>query len=316
MQIAKKIDLLPQMAIFAKVADLGSFKAVADLMVKSPSTITRAIQDLEDAFGVPLLNRRSDSFGLTDAGHAMIGQCRLLLHAVDSAELAVTATTPELTGTLHIAASAALLRWVVQPHMADFLRAHPQLYVQAKVVPSDGRLSGNLPDVMVMTRARQPPELQTLDLLPMRYLLCATPAYLARHGAPGHPSQLAQHNCLHYHEDQHDSDWRFVLGDEVVNHYASSHYGVSNNSVLYDAMLNDIGIACLPEFAVDRLLDVGYAHHLLPDWTLTTHYSGIATLGYRPDKLLRPKVQAFLDHMQTAVARARALPPQPHHPLY
>lgn len=317
MSLQTQLHILPLLAVYAKVVEHGSFKAAADELGRSASSVTRDIATLEATLNISLLQRAArQKVIVTDAGNAIYKQACNLLSSSQAALSLAAHSSDELSGSVHIAGGTALMSWIVQPCIADFLASYPRIQILLRTVQSRAPLVQGTPDILVLPHGRQLPNVPTYPLLDVNYVLCASPHYLASNKKPlNHPTDLTMHDCLHVSEDPSDSDWRFSQGPNVVNVTARSRYTVSNSSLLLQAMLDHLGVACLPDFTVRRALSVGIATRILPDWVLSTSYSGNASLS-TPAAFVTPQTSKLVEHIQHAIAQSTHPLAKAHHPVY
>ena len=139
-------------------------------------------------------------------------------------------------------------------------------------------------------------------LMRIRHLACASPTYLAQHGKPSHPRDLASHSCLYLGDDERDRQWRFRRGGEVVTVKVRGRYVANHSEVRLEGALQSLGIASLPELTARSSLAAGELVTVLDDWEHLTNYAGTAWLLYPPNRLLAPKLRVWIDHLVAGLA--------------
>ena len=241
---------LQDLEIFVHTADLGSLSAAARRLDLTPAAASAALKRLEATLHAPLFVRSTRSLRLTAEGETFLPRCRQALELLADGREAIASGRTVVRGVLQLSLPSDLGRNLLLPWLDAFQGAHPQLELRL-------RLSDRLADVYrqpvdVAVRYGSPPDssLVALPLLPAnRRVLCTSPAYLARHGAPSEPAALRDHNCLCYMlgEVVHDR-WRFfrdgqehsvqVHGDRVsddgdaVRRWAVAGHGMAYKSWL------------------------------------------------------------------------------------
>ena len=190
------MDRLDALKVFCAVVDAGGFSKAAARLGISTSSVTHQIGVLESHFGVKLLNRTTRSMSLTDEGRRCIEQARRLLDEMDDLESALSDTAQQPRGVLRVDMPDILARLYVAPALPRFLAAYPELSV--RLTASDRLIDMVDEGVDVMLRIGELPDsaLVGRSIFKNRYVCAAAPDYLARHGKPQHPDDLAQHTCL------------------------------------------------------------------------------------------------------------------------
>jgi DNA-binding transcriptional LysR family regulator len=300
---ATRMDQLAALRALRKVVELGSFTAAAEALGLSHTAISRQIAQLESKLGAQLLNRTTRRFALTEAGKQYYEACKQILDALDEADRAVGDHQARPAGTLRINAPMAFGTLELAEWLPDFLAQYPELQVDLvcndRIVDliEDGfdvalRLTRELPDSTLIAK-----RLATSDVL-----LVASPAYLARHGAPRTPRDLLAHNCMTYTQVLRPQDWTFIGPDGVAQTMAVRGTLQANTGIaLRTAALRGLGIATTASFIVHEDLKAGRLVKLLPDYALKPRE--LYAL-YPHNRHLSPKVRAFVD-FAAAVYRER-----------
>ncbi|MBN3728012.1 LysR substrate-binding domain-containing protein [Burkholderia sp. Ac-20379] len=287
-------QLMVEMATFAKVAEAGSFSEAARRLGSTPSAVSRAIARLERALGTRLIVRTTRKLRLSDEGEDVLRHAAELVAAARSVMSLAERRSAEPAGTLRISAPRALGRFLIHPNIPDFLAAHPSVDVVLKL--DDGPLDPAADQVDIVFRITDdpPPGLVGRKLLRIEHVVCATPAYLARHGAPAHPRDLAAHSCVTLSEDPVDTRWRFEQQGTTVAVDVRGRYVANHSGVRLEAVLAGIGIGGVPHFVAAAALRDGRVERVLPDWVFKTNYYGDAWAFCSPSRHTAPKIRSFL----------------------
>jgi DNA-binding transcriptional LysR family regulator len=197
------------MTTFVAVAEAGGFAAAARRLGVSPPVVTRGVSSLEAHLGAKVLTRTTRKVKLTEAGARYPEDCRRVLAELDDIEAAVSGDYAELRGVLALTASVMFGRLYVAPILLDFLAEHPQL--NARVVLSDRVL--DLIDeglnVAVRIAKLNDSSLTALRVGEVRRVVCASPAYLRKHGVPKTPEDLARFDAIAFAPERSSPSWSF-----------------------------------------------------------------------------------------------------------
>ena len=192
------MDRLDALKVFCAVVDAGGFSRAAAKLGISTSSVTHQIGVLETHFGVRLLNRTTRSMSLTDEGRRCIEQARRLLDDMDELESALSDTALEPRGVLRVDMPDILARLYVAPALPRFLAAYPELSVRLSASDRLIDMVDEGVDVMLRIGELADSALVGRSVFRNRYICAASPDYLARHGKPDHPDELARLSCLNF----------------------------------------------------------------------------------------------------------------------
>ncbi|MEM5342778.1 LysR family transcriptional regulator [Paraburkholderia azotifigens] len=290
--------LLPDMATFARVVDSGNFSEAARQLGSTPSTVSRQIKRLEEALGTRLLERSTRSIRVTDSGAQVYGYCRDIVGAASGAVDVAGQVVGEPRGKVSVSAPIAFARSVIHPLIPGFLRDWPDVDVQ--LVFADREIDPLRDDVDIVIRlTRSPPlGLAARRLGTVKWLLCASRAYLDARGTPVEPGDLARHECLYLGETVDDNRWHFRRGTQTQSLEVSGRYIANDVGARLDGALQDFGIASLPDFAVAPALERGDLVQVLADWEFEARsYMGPVWLLYPPNRFLPSRVRALIDYL-------------------
>ena len=256
------------MQIFARVAELNSFSAVAQQMGVARSVVTRQVAALEKQLGVKLMARSTRRVALTSAGAAYLEKCRVILNLVEAAEAGVAEQRQSARG--HIRVSLPLsygLRRMV-PLLLDFARAHPLLTLDMDYTDRRVNLIEEGVDLAIRITARLGATEVARRLGTSQMFTIASPDYLARSGTPLHPTELAQHECLGYTGGGAQGRWTYRIGDTWKAFPVTSRISASNGDALCEAAAQGLGITMQPDFVLEPWLASGRVVKVLEDFDL------------------------------------------------
>lgn len=281
------------LAMFAKVAEEGSYAAAARAMNVSVPTVSRAVARLEERLGGRLFNRTSRQMSLTEFGQRMVEQASALYRHAEEMESAALELSVQPRGLVRLAVPMSFgLRWVA-PLLPELLTHYPGLELDLHLSDSTVDLVADGFDAALRIAALPDSSLVVRRICSVSQYLVAAPAYLARHGRPAHPRELAEHACMSYAYRARSQIWRFTQPDggeqDVV---PRGPLRVTNSDALLAPLLAGVAIAELPEFIAAEYLADGRLEHLLPEWHMTQGGLYFVT----PSARTRPrKVQVLAD---------------------
>lgn len=302
MSINNQLDSLPDMAVFARVVDAGSFSGAARLLGITPSAVSRQVARLEGVLRVRLLERTTRKLRLTEAGTAAFSRCQDMVAAAREVLALSDTQTPTPRGLVRVSMPKAFGRLVVHPLMPSFLRLYPEVDVQLVITDRTVDLFEESIDLAIRITDQPPPGLAGRPLMRIRHLVCASPSYLAEHGVPQHPRDLTQHSCIYLGESELDRLWRFDRGEEAATVKVHGRYGANHSEVRLEGALQSLGIASLPEFTARASLIAGELVPVLQDWNHLTNYAGTAWLLYPPNRFMATKQRVWIDHVVAGLA--------------
>ncbi|BEN11952.1 transcriptional regulator [Serratia marcescens] len=295
--------LLPEMAVFVQVVESGSFSAAARKLGTSPSAVSRSVAKLEQALALQLLHRTTRKLRLSESGEEAFAHCRTLLAAADAVMEIGGRGAVEPEGLVSVSVPKAVGRFVLHPHMPEFLRRYPKVDVRLRLEDRYMDLIDDRVDLALRITDRPSPGLIGRQLMRIDHLLCATPHYLAQHGTPQHPHDLAAHSCIYLGETPSDAQWKFRRSGKTVTVNVRGRYAANHTGVRLDAVKQHIGIGSLPYFTARQALDDGEIVQVLPEWDFLSSYHGGLWLLYAPNQYLPPKLRVFIDYLVACLAQ-------------
>lgn len=288
------MDRLTGMAVFATVVELRSFTAAARQLGLSKSTVSKQVAHLEDRLGARLLHRTTRKLSLTAAGEAYYQAAAAIIAEATGAERHVAAMQSAPRGVLRVNAPMSYGQLVIAPLLADFLAAHPEVEIDLTLDDRFVDMVAQGYDLAIRIARLADSTLVARLLAPMRTIVVASAAYLARRGTPTHPSQLSGHDCLIYTFTEQPGLMHFEDGVEQVSVRVEGRLRANNGDVLGSAAAAGAGVAVLPDFIATPLLARGAVVHVLPEWS----WSAASIYAVYPHgRHLAANVRAFRDFL-------------------
>ena len=287
------MDRLNAMKLYCRIVETGQLSLAADDLNLSKGAVSKQLAKLEAYLGGRLLNRTTRRLTPTEAGTAFYERAKLILESVEEAECVVTGLTAEPRGTLKINAPMSFGARYLGALLATYQRQYPQVEINIDLHDRQVDVVDEGYDLVLRIAALEDSSLIARKLAPCHIHLCASPAYLKKHGEPRTPDELKAHQCLLYSYGESVKQWHFENEQGEQKTVQVTGPLLSNNGdLMCDAMVNDMGIALLPGFIVNDALKTGQAKTILPDWH--SKPSDISLL-YPSSKHLSAKVRAFVD---------------------
>lgn len=254
--------------IFARIADDGSISAAARSLGITPAAASIALKRLETRLGCRLLARSTRSLRLTEEGRRYLDSVRLALAALEDGEQALKQQGQGLAGVLQLSAPSDFGRNALLPWLDDFKRQHPQLRFQLRLDDRHADLFRDSVDVALRFGVPGDSSLVALPILAgHRRVVCASPQYLARHGTPQTPADLARHSALLYLRNGQPFDlWRFSRDNQGCEIQVHGDYLCDDGEVARRWALAGHGLVYKARLDVAQDIRAGRLVPLLTDW--------------------------------------------------
>ncbi len=296
------MDKLHAMQVFSRVGELGSFTRAADKLGVSPASVTSAVRNLESYLGVRLLTRTTRKVSLTDDGRAYLERCTRLLAEIDETEAALTRTRTEPQGRLRVEMPTGLGHLYVTPALPAFCARYPKVSLVLTMGDRFADLTEEDVDIILRVGVLADSPMVARNLYEARFITCAAPAYLARHGIPATPQALAAHNCLGYFSASlgRSARWSFSRNGEEVIHAPGGSLHLNNPEALIDLAIDGAGIVSMLETGVAPAIREGKLTPILLDWQAPTLPVSVL---YWPSRHLSARVRVFVDFLGELFAR-------------
>lgn len=269
-------------AVFAAVADTGSFTAAAEALSLSKAKVSKAVSRLEAELGTVLFHRTSRRLSLSAAGRSLVDHARRIRMDGEAAVEAARDEAVLLSGTVRIAVPMSFGLRAVAPLVAQFMALHPGILIDMHLSDARVDLVEEGFDLALRIAVLPDSSLRAIRLRPVRMYIIASPEYCARHGTPQHPADLDAHldahRAVHYANSSQPGVWPLTGpdGTRVLARPAPALI-VNNADAALPAVFDGQCIAALPDFFCEDGLMTGRLVRLLPDWRFEPSTLSIVT---------------------------------------
>ncbi|HET7545786.1 MAG TPA: LysR family transcriptional regulator [Polyangiaceae bacterium] len=296
------MDRFESLRVFVAVGEEQSFSAAARRLALSPAAVTRAVAGLEQALGARLLQRTTRIVRLTEAGSRYLLDAKRVLAELEDADLAVSGAHAEVRGTLAITASVLFGRAFVAPLLHEFLRRRDKVNVRALFVDRVLDLIEDGLDVAVRIAHLADASFSAVRVGAVRNVVCASPAFLKRHGVPRTPDDLRHLPSYCFSADRSPPAWSFKVGKRTLAVRPNARLLVNSPEVAMQGAVAGEGVTRVLSYQAASELKAGRLRVILSEFEpepIPIH------VIHREGKRASARVRAFVDF---AVAELRANP--------
>ena len=294
---------LNELFVYLKVVEQGGFAAAARQLGMPKSTVSRKVGSLEERLGFRLIQRSTRYFQVTEIGQDYYRHCQAMMAEVEAAESVVQRNRAEPCGTIRISCTTLLLNFALAPMLASFMSQHPrvELYVKSfnrkvDVISEGFDLSLSL--------AFLPLENSDLVMKPLArcpQVLVGSPQLLARHVLPQFPLQLGELPSVEWERTRANNTWQLSDGEQVVEVRHRPRLISDDIATFKQALLDGVGVGCVPHFLVASELQQGQLVQVLPAWAPA---EGVVVAMFASRRGLLPSVRALIDYLDEAFRQA------------
>lgn len=252
--------------MFVRVAELGSFSAVAREKGIARSIVTRRIAQLEQTLGIKLMIRSTRRLTLTSAGSAYLEKCREILDLVESAETELAEDHQTLRGAIRLSLPLSFGIKRLAPFLLEFAQRHSEVRLEMNYNDRRVDLIAEGMDLAIRVTRRLADSDIVRKIGTVRMLVAASSGYLARRGAPRHPADLLDHDCLSYTGGSAFDTWQFIVDGVPAEFPVRARILANNGDVLNQAAIGGMGITYQPDFIVSDSIAAGRVTPILADY--------------------------------------------------
>jgi DNA-binding transcriptional LysR family regulator len=283
------------MAAFVRAVELGGFSIAARELGLTPSAISKLVTRLEDRLGVRLLNRTTRRLALTPEGEAYFHRTQRILADIDEAENEVARFRAQPKGLLRINVGTAFGMHQLTPALPEFLARYPEVQVDITVTDRVVDLIEEGADIGIRLGALADSSLVARKICELERVVCASPAYLRKHGTPKKAADLLRHNCLNISYSPALRRWPFETPEGVRHLEVAGNVSANTAESLLQLALLGVGVIRLSDAIVGAAIREGRLVPLLQD----VHHAEPLPLHavYPQGRHRSPRVAAMIDFL-------------------
>jgi len=293
------LDRWYAMKVFVRVVESGSFVKAADKLDLSTTATSRLVAELEAHLGTRLLQRTTRRLHLTESGQRFFERSRELLTGLEEAEAEAAEGTERPSGVLRVTIPASFGTLHLARLLPLYQERYPDVVLEVLAIDRIVDLVNDGFDLAIRLATEHDPGYVARKLATIRLAVCASKAYLARHGTPREPVELAQHNCLSHAFGVYPDKWTFKGPDGLLTVQVKGNFRTNNGELLRAAALAGEGVILEPTFLIGNDLARGDLVPLLQDWEIP-HATAMAL--YPSRRFVSAKVRTFVEFMREAFA--------------
>jgi DNA-binding transcriptional LysR family regulator len=286
------MDLLAAFRTFVRIAETGSFSAVAREVGATQPAISRQVAALEAHLGARLVQRSTRSLTLTEDGRDLLAHARQVLETVEQAEAAIGRQRSTPAGLVRLGCPAVFGRLYIAPRIGALLARYPQLSVELVLTDDVVDMVQERLDLAVRVGPISDASLVARRVGSTTSIVVAAPDYIEQHGEPKHPSELDHHECVLFTRMADQQAWIFAGKDEEVPVHVSGRLRADGIEAVMEAVVSGFGIGLLPTWMIRDSVRTGRLRELLRDWQPPRRPISVV---YPSRRFLPPRTRAMID---------------------
>ncbi|WP_433769479.1 LysR family transcriptional regulator [Pseudomonas putida] len=286
------MNRLESMSVLIAVVDSGSLSGAARRLGMPLATVSRKVAELESHLNTRLLHRTTRQLSLTEAGASYVAACRRILEDIGEAERAATGEYASPKGELVVTAPVVFGRLHLVPVVAEFLAHYPEIEVNLMLTDRVVHLMEEHCDAAVRIGELPDSSLMATQVGAVRRVVCASPDYLATHGVPARPEDLAGHACITFEVLESVGAWVFDTGKSQTSVRVRSRLAVNTAEAAIDAAMLGVGVIRVLSYQVAQALGKNALKVVLEPYESAPLPVSLVHKGQTPLPL---KLRAFLD---------------------
>jgi DNA-binding transcriptional LysR family regulator len=284
---------LQDMALFVEVARAGSFTGAAKASGVPIATLSRRIAALEKRVGVRLFERTTRRLAVTEPGRRYLERCEVIVQEAGLAHEALMDTARRPAGRLRLSMPVEFGLSLIAPIVDEFARRYPEIAFDLDLSSRPAALVDQKVDVSIRLGEITDPSLVVRRLGGAARLFYASPAYLARRGTPGQPSDLGAHDCILQSYMVRPTVWRLISGDSAIDVEVRGRFSTNNVSMTLWLAEQGHGVAALSPAIARPAHEAGAVRRVLDGWSLPP----MPVHAVMTSRLMPARVRLFVDFL-------------------
>jgi LysR family transcriptional regulator for bpeEF and oprC len=295
------MDKFQAMSLFVRVVDTGRITRAAESLGIPNATATTLLQKLEASLGIKLLNRTTRRVSVTPDGAAYYTRAVAILDEVREAEESLSLHSSAPSGRVRVDVPTLIARSVIVPALPGLFAQYPALELAIACNERHFDLVGEGIDCALWIGDIDDESLVARRVGYLYFATCAAPRYIASHGLPAHPRDLAQHRCINHFSPRTGDvvEWIFSKGAERVRAVQPGHLALEDENSYVSAAEAGLGIAQMPAFVLKEAMERGSLDLVLADWSPEPAPLHVV---YPQSRHLSRRVRVFVDWLAALIA--------------
>lgn len=285
---------LGDIKVFIRIVEAGGIGKAADQLGMAKSAVSRRLSELENRLATKLIQRTTRTLNLTEAGQIYYQNALKVADSFESLNQSINTADQPLSGSLRLALPVSFGLTHLTPLLDKFAKAHPQLVLKIDFSDREVDLIKEGVDLAFRIGELKETAIQARKIVPIRFVVCASPDYLKREGVPKTPKSLKDHKVLRYSGEQ-NQDWRFIDAEGYAHLISlDTHMAANNGDFLMQMTIAGHGIIFSPSFIVWQAITSGQLVPILTDYELIELNAYVI---YPQTRFLSQKVRVFIDFL-------------------
>ncbi len=255
-----------EMAIFASIAERGSFTSAAKSLGRSKAFVSQQLTKLEEKLGTQLLFRTTRKLSLTEAGKVYLDYCQDIVKSAAAARQSIAALQGEMEGSICISATNSFGEIMVSDVLFSFQEKYPNIQINLDLSDDIQDLKENSIDLSIRGGTVVDDDLVAIPLVNWQMFTVGTTAYLEKFGAPETPDDLKAHNCIGSKHETQISGWPYLIDGQIQRIKVAGDFSVNRNPLIKQTALLGKGLAWVPSFVVHQEVASGRLVRVLSDF--------------------------------------------------
>lgn len=295
---------MQDLEIFVDVSNKSSFVKVAQERNISPSSVSRAVSNLERKLNLKLFHRTTRRVSLTEAGHAYFYKISPILHDLKAAAESVNDIKGKAMGTIRITSSVTFGNYILLPILHKFMELHAGVKLVYTLSDSIIDLVDKRIDIAVRHGVLSDSSFVATKLMSTGYRIVASPSYLSKHEYPFKPSHIVDHSCLIFNWPSFQNKWKFMSSEEYEEIEVHGRYYMTNGMALRSLALGGAGVALLADWLVNEDIQQGALIDLFPTYQVSAHDFDTSIWLMTPSREYMPlRIRLLMDFIKENLSK-------------